>query len=383
MDFNFTPEQLDLQKRWTKFAEEEIQPNLTQLEENIGFRVRLYQKMGTLGLFSLCIPKAMGGHFTDTISYALAMIALAKADAGITVAISVTNMIGEAIALYGTKEQQEKYLPKIASGEFIPAAFALTEKDAGSDAKSIKTTATRNENSYVLNGEKQFISNADLAKFLIVMAKTDTNSPHSISAFIVDQGTKGLTITKKEKKLGLLSANLVDFKLENCIIPENQLLGPLNGGFKLAMSGLDSGRISIAAQSVGIAEAAYEAAIQYAQQRKQFDQPIANFEVIKFKLADMHVKLNAAKLLLFKACFCKDQGKPFTLEASEAKLFASEMCNEVVSEALQIHGGYGYIKDYLVEKYFRDARVTTLYEGTSEIQRLVIAKHILEMSNPT
>ena len=381
MDFDLSKEQLEKKAFFERFAKDEIGPHLDRLEEDIEFRSKVYKKMAKAGLFSLSIPKEFGGNFSDNITYALAMIAISKVDAGLSVAVNVTNMAGEAILKFGNSEQKQFYLPRIGTGDCAPAAFALTERESGSDAKTIRTRAVEENDNYVLSGEKQFISNGDLAEFLIVFAKTQENDDpaHGITAFLLDKRTAGLSVAKKERKLGLLTANLVDLKLDHCKIPKNKMLGKLNEGFKIALTSLDSGRISIAAQSVGIAEAAYEAALNYAQNRKQFDQPLANFEGIAFKLADMRVKLSAAKLLLFKACIYKDQGKPFTLEASEAKLFASESCNEIASEALQIHGGYGYVKDYYpVEKYFRDARVTTIYEGTSEIQRLVIAREILK-----
>ncbi len=377
MDFSFTPEQLALEERSEAFAAKEIADSVPLLEENLEMRSQLFRKMAEAGLMLLNVPKKLGGAFTDTISYALALKAIAAADAGISVAMSVVNMVAETIAIYGTEIQRKTYLFRIGRGECVPLAFALTEKEAGSDAKSIRTEAKldpRNGDFYLLNGEKQFITNGDIAEAMIVMAKIDSE----ITAFLVDKGTPGLEVVKKERKLGLLTANLVDLSFRGCRVPADNILGEKGQGFKIAMTALDSGRIGIAAQAVGIAEAAFKASVRRSQERQQFGQPIAENQAIAFKLADMQVKLSAANLLLFKACWLKDQGLPFNKEASEAKLYCSEACNEIVNEALQIYGGYGYVKDYPLEKYFRDARVTTLYEGTSEIQRIIISRHLLK-----
>jgi len=371
MNFELTKEQKHWQEKAKEFARLHITPYVKQLEEDLNFRSRLFELMASEGFFLL------SGN-QDTITYLLALKEIAKADAGISVAMSVTNMVAETIYREGTPEQRDSYLSKIATGSCVPASFALTEKNAGSDAKNMKSSVVRNGGSYVLTGEKQFITNADMAGVTIVMAKTDSNSDtHNSSAFLVDKGTPGFTIVKKENKMGLLTANLVDIKFDECRLEGNKLLGKEGDGLGIALKALDGGRLGVAAQSLGIAESAYEAALAYAKQREQFGKPIAYQQAIAFKLADMRVKLSASELLMLKAAWKKDQGVPYTLEASEAKLFCSEAANEIATEALQIHGGYGYIKDYLVEKYFRDARVTTIYEGTSEIQRLVISRHIL------
>jgi alkylation response protein AidB-like acyl-CoA dehydrogenase len=382
MDFSLSKEQMAIEKRCQEFANQEISNVVPLLEEDLEARHRLFQKMAKAGFFLLNVAKKQGGNFTDTISYILALKSIAAVDAGISVTMAVTNMVAETIALYGSEAQRQNYLPRIAKGECVPLSFALTEKEAGSDAKNIQTSAKLDPNDssvYILNGEKQFITNGDLAGVLIVMAKTDFNQGSAgITAFLVDRGTPGLHVVKKEKKLGLLTANLVDLSFVDCRIPADHILGKKGEGFKVAMTALDSGRIGIAAQAIGIAEAAFNAALKHAQQRQQFGHPLAENQAIAFKLADMQVKLSAGSLLLFKACWLKDQGMPFNREASEAKLFCSEACNEIVNEALQIYGGYGYVKDYPLEKYFRDARVTTLYEGTSEIQRIIISRHILQ-----
>jgi acyl-CoA dehydrogenase len=382
MNFKFTEEQIALQTKCELFAKEEISPHVKRLEEDLEFRKNLFKKMAQAGLLLLSVSEDRGGaFFSGTIGYSLGLKAIAQADAGISVAMSITNMVAETISIFGTKEQWAKYLPNIANGNCVPLSFALTEKKAGSDAKNISTEAkldSDNPDYYVINGEKQFITNADLAGAIILLAKiSGIKDSHGITAFLVDENTPGLSITKKENKLGLLTASLTTVTLTNCRIHKKQILGQIGQGFKIALSSLDSGRIGIAAQALGIAEAAFEAALRFSKSREQFGHKICENQVIAFKLADMQVKLSASKLLLFKAAWMKDQNMPFTLEASEAKLFCSEAANEVTTEALQIFGGYGYIKDYPVEKYFRDARVTTLYEGTSEIQRIVISRNVL------
>lgn len=382
MDFNFTQEQLERQSFSSEFAEKNIFPNVTIIEEDINFRIQIFQKMAKEGFFLQCVPQKNGGNLVDFTSYILSLKEFAKRDAGIAVAMAVTSMVAEAIEIYGTKEQKEHYFPKMLDGTCVPAAFALTEKEAGSDAKSIKTEAKpdpSDSNFYLINGKKQFITNGDIAGVLVVMTKTDPGKgSHGITAFLIDSHTPGFSVIKKERKLGLLTANLVSLSFEDCRVHHSQILGKKDEGFKIALASLDSGRLGIAAQAIGIGEAAYEAANRYARKRIQFGHPIGENQAIAFKLADMYVKLSAGKLLLYKAAWLRDQGKPFTLEASAAKLYCSEISNEIVSEALQIHGGNGYIKDYPIEKYFRDARVTTLYEGTSEIQRIIISHHILK-----
>lgn len=381
MDYSFSEDQLKLKDKSREFAQKEIKGFESLLEEDLEFRLKLFQKMAKEGFFLLNVPRDPSSK-VDSIGYALALTEIAKADAGISVAMAVTNMVAECIYKFGTESQKNDYFAKIEKGECVPLSFALTEKCAGSDAKSIKSKAELNphaQNSFLINGEKQFITNGDISGMIIVMAKTDESlGSAGITAFLVDKGTMGLSVVKKERKLGLLAANLVSLKLNNCQVSKESILGKEGGGFSIAMSALDSGRIGIAAQAVGIAEAAFEAALKHSKERCQFGRPISENQAIAFKLADMKVKLSSAQMLLFKACWIKDQGCPYTLEASEAKLYCSEASNEIANEALQIFGGYGYVKDYPAEKYFRDARVTTLYEGTSEIQRIIIARHILK-----
>jgi len=361
-----------------QIANLEILPNLQKLEDDISCRHQLYAKMAERGLFSITIPRQYGGLACSSTAYVKAMEEISKADAGVAVTMGVTNMVAEAINNFGTPEIKEKYLPKFASGECVPAAFALTEKNAGSDVKSIITEAHFENNAYKLSGEKQFITNGDIAKLMIVMARTAPQKEGLISAFIVDPASKGFSVTKKENKIGLLTANLVDLSFDQLMVPQENLLGTLGEGLKVALKSLDSGRLGIAAQALGIAESAFKAAINYSKKRVQFGHPISEFQAIAFKLADMHVKIEASRQLIMHAALFKDAERPYILQAATAKLFSSEACLKVVDEALQIHGAYGYIKDYMIEKYWRDARATTLYEGTSEIQHLVISREILQ-----
>lgn len=382
MDFGFTQEQLAIEERARKFASLEIAPVVEKLEEDLALRQEIYRKMALEGFLLMCVPKEKGGNYSDYLSYALALKAISRFDAGMAVAMSVINMMNEVIVKFGTKELIEKYISRIRKGEGLPLSFALTEKESGSDAKSIKTEAVldpKDKNYYLLNGSKQFITNADTAGVILVLAKTNSNQgAQGITAFLVDQGTEGFKVVKKERKLGLLSANLIDFELENCRVPTSQILGKIGQGFEIAMCALDAGRIGISAQALGIAEAAYDAALKHSKERYQFGHPLAENQVIAFKLADMFVKLNAGKGLLYKACWLKDRGEDVNLAAAVAKVYCTEASIEVVDDALQIFGGYGYVKDYPLERYYRDVRVTTLYEGTSEIQRLIISRAILQ-----
>lgn len=374
MDFSLTKEQRKIEERCKRFAETVIAPQVNALENDVELRKKLFHQMALEGFFSLVLPKK--DSKIDSIGYLVGLKTIAKIDAGIAVAMAVTNMVAEAIEHYGTEQQKTAYLPKIADGTCVPLSFAMTEKQAGSDVKAIETTYHRDQDFIVLNGSKQFITNGDLAGALIVLA----NGEEGMSTFLVDGKAKGLSVTKKENKLGLLTAHLVALKFEDCRIPKTSILGKFGEGLKVVFSSLDSGRLGIAAQAIGIAEAAYEAALAFSKERYQFGHAIGDNQAIAFKLVDMKVKLDAAKLMAYKAAWLKDQKGQFTIEAAEAKLYCSEICNEIAGEALQIHGGYGYTKDYLVEKYFRDARVTTIYEGTSEIQRLVIARSFKDSS---
>lgn len=361
MDFTLTDTQKNTATAARAFAAAEITPHLQRLEDDTPFKMECYRKMAQQGFFTLSLKK-------DSLAYALALKEIAKADAGISVAMTVTNMVAEAIDRYGSSDQKINYLTALSNGDAAPAAFALTEKLVGSDAKHIEMEAFYNNGSFLLSGEKHLISNGDLAGILIVIARLPVEGP---TAFIVDKGSKGLSVICKEQKLGLLTAHLVRLKFDNC---QAQILGNPGDGLKIALGALDSGRLGIAAQSLGISEAAFEVSLNYAKTREQFGESLTHFQAISFKLADMQTKITASEMLLYKACWIHDQHGDTRSIAAQAKLFNSEAANTIAYDALQIFGGYGYIKTNPVERYFRDARATTIYEGTSEIQRLVISR---------
>ena len=359
------------------FAQTEIAPFIEQMEQG-KFPRHLLKKMGELGLMGITAPTEYGGAEMDFTSYIIAIHELSKVSAVMGVILSVHTSVGTNPILYfGNDGQKEKYVPKLAAGEYI-GAFCLTEPSAGSDAGSLKTRAVRDGDYYVLDGSKVFITNGGEADVYIVFASTNPEAgTRGISAFIVEKDTPGFIVGKDEKKMGLHGSRTVQLTFENMRIPVENLLGKEGEGFKIAMANLDVGRIGIAAQSLGIAEAALEAATDYAKQRIQFGKPIAQQQAVGFKLADMATAVEAAKLLVYRAAHLRSEELPCGKEASMAKLFASQTAMDTAIEAVQIFGGYGYTEDYPVERYFRDAKVTQIYEGTSEIQRIVISKHVL------
>lgn len=377
MNLQFTEEQLMMRDMVRDFAQNEIAPFIERMEEG-EFPREILAKMGELGLMGITAPEELGGSNMDFTSYIIAINELSKVSAVVGVILSVHTSVGtNPIIYFGNEEQKQKYVPKLASGEYL-GAFCLTEPNAGSDAGSLKSKAIRDGNDYIINGSKVFITNGGEADVYVVFAVTDaTKGSRGISAFIVEKDTEGLIIGKNEEKMGLHGSRTVQLTFENMRIPEENLLGKEGEGFKIAMANLDVGRIGIAAQSLGIAEAALEAATNYAQERVQFGKPIAAQQGVGFKLADMATAVEASKLLVYRAANLRSEGKPCGQEASMAKLFASKTAVETAIEAIQVFGGYGYTKDYPVERYFRDAKVTEIYEGTSEIQRLVIGKHML------
>jgi alkylation response protein AidB-like acyl-CoA dehydrogenase len=336
------------------------------------------REAGTLGLLGVNVPEAYGGSAAGAVSYVAAMAEISEACASTAVAIAVTNMVGEQIARFGSEEQKERYLPLLTSGKAIAGAFALSETQCGSDAAALTTRADLRGESWVLNGQKQWISHGDRSGVIIVFARTGGPGPKGISAFLVEAGQQGMTAGPPEHKMGLRGSRTVPLSFEDCALPRDALLGELNGGFKIAMSALDGGRIGISAQAIGVLRGCLQASRRYAKERNAFGQSLATFQAIQWKLAGMAVDLAAAELMAFRAAGLKDSGVPFTREASMAKVFCTEAVNRWASEAVQIHGGYGYIDEFPVERYFRDARVQTLYEGTSEIQRKVIAREILK-----
>jgi acyl-CoA dehydrogenase len=376
MNLRFTEEQEMMRKMVRDFAQTEIAPFVEKMEEG-EFPREILKKMGELGLMGIPVPEEYGGSEMDFISYIIAIHEISKVSATVGVILSVHTSVGTNPILYfGTEEQKKKYVPKLAAGEYL-GAFCLTEPSAGSDAASLKTRAVKKDGHYVLNGSKVFITNGGEADVYIVFASTNPEAgPKGVSAFIVDKDTPGFIVGKDEHKMGLYGSRTVQLTFEDMKVPEENLLGQEGEGFKIAMSNLDSGRIGIAAQALGIAEAALEAATDYAKERVQFGKPIAAQQGVGFKLADMATSVEAAKLLIYRAAQLRSEGQKCGIEASMAKLFTSRTAVEVTTEAIQVFGGYGYTKDYPVERYFRDAKVTEIYEGTSEIQKIVISKQL-------
>ncbi|MBB5150013.1 MULTISPECIES: acyl-CoA dehydrogenase [Ureibacillus] len=376
MNLNFTEEQLMMRDMVRDFAQNEIAPFVEKMEAG-EFPRPILNKMAELGLMGITVPEEYGGSGMDFISYIIAINELSKVSAVIGVILSVHTSVGTNPILYfGNEEQKQKYVPKLAKGEYL-GAFCLTEPSAGSDAASLKTRAVKKGDKYIINGSKIFITNGGEADVYIVFAKTDPEKgSRGVTAFIVEKDTPGLIIGKDEKKMGLHGSRTVELSFENMEVPEANRLGEEGEGFKIAMANLDVGRIGIAAQALGIAEAALDAAVKYAGERQQFGKPIIANQGIGFKLADMATAVESARLLVYRAADLRSKGLPCGKEASMAKLFASQTAREVAIEAVQVFGGYGYTKEYPVERYFRDAKITEIYEGTSEIQRIVISKHL-------
>jgi alkylation response protein AidB-like acyl-CoA dehydrogenase len=381
--FVLSEEQQMARQMAREFAEREILPAASRWDREGICPVDVLREMGGLGLMGMTVPVEHGGAGMDSVSYVLAMEEIARADAAVSVMMSVNNsLVCNVLDGWGTEEQKKVYLRPLASGEKL-GCYCLSEPDAGSDASGQKTTALRRGDHYVLNGTKNFITNGDIADYGIVMAATDrSKGKKGISCFVVDMKSPGCRPGKREKKMGLHASPTTEVHFEDCRVPAGQRIGEEGEGFKIALATLDVGRIGIAAQAVGIARAALEASVKYAKDRKQFGRPIGEFQSIQWKLADLATEIDAARLLTWRAAAVRDRslqgGDRFTQEAAMAKLFASEVCYRATDQAIQIHGGYGYVKDYPVEKLFRDGRVTQIYEGTSEIQRLVIARHLLQ-----
>jgi hypothetical protein len=379
VDLELTETQTLIRDTARKFAREKVAPQARTLDRQEIFPTALFKELAEVGLMGVNIPARYGGSEAGVVSYALAMMEISAADASTSVAMAVTNMCAELINTFGTDAQRERFVTKLVSGEAVVGSFALSEPHAGSDPGALRTTAVRKGDRWVLNGSKQWITSGAHAGVMVVWARTSPAGNKGLSCFIVEGGTKGLIIGKHEDKMGLRSSNTVSLTFEDCEIPADQLLGKEGEGFKLAMVALDGGRIGIASQACGVARAAMEASVRYTKDRKAFNQPIAEFQAPRFMMADMKVQLSAAELLTFRAAYLKEQGRPFTREASMAKLFASEMANRVCDKAVQLHGGYGYIDEFPVERYFRDVRVQTIYEGTSEVQRMVIARETFKL----
>ena len=379
MVFDLTEEQRMIQDMARSFAQREVLPKAAELDETGRFPEELIRQMAELGLMGVAVPEQYGGAGMDNICYAIAMEEIARACASTSVIMSVNNSLAcDPILKFGSEEQKTKYLVPLASGRHL-GCFGLTEPGAGSDAGSQKTTAVRNGNVYVVNGTKNFITNAPQADTCVLFAMTEKEKKHKgITAFILDMKYGGVTVGKNEKKLGITASATASIILEDVKIPAENRLGNEGDGFKVAMHTLDGGRIGIAAQAIGIARAALEDALAYAKERRQFGQPIANFQAIQWMLADMATEIDAARMLTYRAGWMKDRNARHSKESSMAKLYASEAAMRASVKGIQIHGGYGYIKEYPAERHFRDAKITEIYEGTSEIQRLVIAAALLK-----
>jgi alkylation response protein AidB-like acyl-CoA dehydrogenase len=377
MDLDLSETQELIVKTAREYAERVIRPIAAELDRESRFPREILGELASLGLMGVNVPASLGGAEAGAVAYALAMMEISRACASTAVSMAVTNMVAEVISRLGTDAQRDRYVPKLTSGEYVAGAFALSEPEAGSDPGGMRTTAERVPGGWVLRGEKQWITSGSYAGVLVVWARTGGPGTKGISAFLVEGGTPGLTPGKHEDKLGLRASNTVPLTLDGCRVPEGALLGGENQGFKVAMMALDGGRIGIASQSIGIATAALEEAVSYARERKQFGKPIAEFQGLQWMLADAATELDASRLLTLRAAMLKEAGRPFTREASMAKLFASEAAGRICDRALQIHGGYGYVRDFAAERHYRDVRVTRIYEGTSEIQRTVIARSVL------
>jgi alkylation response protein AidB-like acyl-CoA dehydrogenase len=383
MHFDLNDTQKLVQQTARDYATRVIAPQAADIDKHERFPRDILKGLGGLGLLAVNVPEAYGGAAAGAVAYALAMQEVARACASTAVTMAVTNMVGEVIARFGTEDQKNAHCPKLASGEYAAGAFGLSEPEAGSDPGGMRTTATREGSHYVIHGAKQWITSGAYAGVMVVWARTGDKTTHpgtrGISCFLVEGGAPGLKVGKAEDKLGIRGSNTVPLEFDGVRVHESALLGEMNGGFKIAMMALDGGRIGISAQAIGIARAALDESVQYAKDRKQFDKPIADYQAIQWKLADSKVELDAAHLLCLRAASLKDAGVPFSREASMAKLFASEAANRIANRAVQVHGGYGYTREFPAERHLRDARVTTIYEGTSEVQRIVIARNVLTM----
>lgn len=381
MDITLDETQAMVQKAARDYATRVIMPEAAAIDREERFPRAILKGLAELGLMAVNVPEELGGAAAGPVAYALAMQEVARGCASTAVTMAVTNMVGEVIAAFGTDEQKKKYNPRLASGEYAAGAFALSEPGAGSDPGGMGTTATKDGDTWVLDGQKQWITSGAHAGVMVVWARTGDREKlpgtRGISCFLVEGGTPGLTIGKAEDKMGIRGSNTVSLTFDGCRVPESALLGELNGGFKIAMMALDGGRIGISCQAIGIARAALEESVQYSRDRKQFEKPISEFQATQWKLADMATELDAAHLLAMRAAWLKEKKRPFSREASMAKVFATESANRICNKAVQIHGGYGYIREFAAERHLRDVRVTMIYEGTSEVQRIVIARSTL------
>ena len=378
MQLKLTEEQELVQATAREFAQAEIRPIAAEIDRESRFPHETVKKMGELGLMGIAVPEKWGGAGADAVAYVVALEEIARACASHAVVMSVNNSLyGDPILKFGTDAQRERFLAPVAGGH-VSGCFALTEPQAGSDAANLATTARRDGDHYVITGRKLFISNGREASLALVFAQTDKRQDHrGITAFVVEKGTPGFSVSKTEDKLGIRASDTAELVFEECRVPAAHRIGEEGQGFRIALTAIDGGRIGIAAQAVGIAAAAYERSLVYARERKAFGVTIGEHQMVQWMLADMTTAIDGARLLALKAASLKDAGRPFTKHASMAKLFAAEMAMKVTTDAIQVHGGYGFIKDYEVERHFRDAKITAIYEGTSQIQKLVIAREVL------
>jgi alkylation response protein AidB-like acyl-CoA dehydrogenase len=378
MDFSLNETHTMIRDTARKFADERIAPGTIDRDEKEEFPREIVRELGDLGFMGMMVPEEWGGSGLDTTSYVFALEEVSRVDASVGVIMSVNNsLVCYGINKDGTQEQKQRFLKDLASGKKL-GAFALSEPEAGSDASNQRTTAVRDGDCYILNGSKNWITNGSTADLVLVMAATDrSKGAKGISTFIVEKGTPGFAVAKKERKLGIRSSDTVSLAFTECRVPAANRIGGEGDGFRFAMKTLEGGRIGISAQAVGIAQACLNASVRYARERKAFDRPIAELQAIQFKIADMATDIDASRMLMLKAAALKDAGEPFGAEAAMAKLFASKTAVQSALEAIQIHGGYGYVREYLVERYLRDAKITEIYEGTSEIQKIVIARSLL------
>ncbi len=379
MDFNQTDTQVQIAEMVRDFAAKHIRPKMMEWDEEQKFPVDLFHKMGELGLMGVLVPAEYGGAGLGYFEYVSVISEVAKVCGSIGLSVAAHNSLCTGHILYfGTEEQKKKYLPKLASGEWI-GAWGLTEANTGSDAGNMRCTATRDGDDWILNGTKNWITHGISGNVAVVLARTgEPRTKSNVTAFIVERGTPGFTSGKKENKLGMRASETAELVFDNCRISDAQRMGEVGDGFRQSMKVLDGGRISIAALSLGIAKGAYEASIKYSKERHQFDQPISNFQAIAFKLADMATKIEAAEMLIYQAADMKNRNVPMTKESAMAKYYASEVAVQVSTDAVQVFGGYGYTKDFPVEKFYRDSKLCTIGEGTSEIQKLVISREILK-----
>ncbi len=379
MNFSATDTQLSIAEMIRDFANKHIRPYMMEWDETQHFPVELFHKLGELGLMGVLVPIEYGGSGLGYFEYVTVVSEIAKVCSSIGLSVAAHNSLCTGHILYfGNEEQKQKYLPKLATGEWI-GAWGLTEANTGSDAGNMKCTATKDGDNWILNGTKNWITHGKSGNVAVVLARTgEPRAKNNVTAFIVEKGTPGFTAGKKENKLGMRASETAELIFDNCIISDTQRMGSIGEGFHQAMKVLDGGRISIAALSLGISKGAYEASLKYAQERYQFDQPIANFQAIAFKLADMATQIEASELLIYSAADRKNKGLKMTKESAIAKYYASEACVRISTDAVQIFGGYGYTKDFPVEKFYRDSKLCTIGEGTSEIQKLVISRDILK-----